>query len=153
MTSFLAEKNKKLIIILAVLPGAAHAYLGNIKKTLVLFVIDAGIIVGLLFSKSYIMKVVVVNIYLFTPIPAAMETYQQAKKKKSRINTDSRWYVIILLLTTGFNALPLLWASKEFSHASKIIWSILVPLLAIAFFYVLIAYWQELDIFLKEVLT
>jgi hypothetical protein len=50
-----------------------------------------------------------------------LEAYSYAKGKKSRISTDSKWYVTVLLITTGFNALPLLWQNRRVMKRFKII--------------------------------
>jgi hypothetical protein len=47
---------------------------------------------------------------------------------------DSKAYIIVMLLTTGINALPLLWQSANFSRHAKMLWTIAVPLLAVLFF-------------------
>lgn len=143
---FLREKkNAKLALILSIVPGLPHLYLRRIKKAVSLLVIDAGLILALFLSDSYLIKIIIANIYLFTFLPALLESYSIARDKKSRINTDSKWYVVILLLTTGFNALPLLWQNRAFSKKFKIIWTIIVPLLALLFAIGLFMYWNTLE--------
>ncbi|MFO8053294.1 MAG: hypothetical protein R6U54_05005 [Candidatus Omnitrophota bacterium] len=147
------KKRKKPVVavVLSMIPGLSHLYLGQIKKALVLFVIDLGLGLALVFSQSYLIKLIMINIYLFTFIPACLETYSYSKGKKSRINTDSKWYVTILLITTGFNALPLLWQNSKLTRRFKIIWTVLVPMLAVAFVFILIRYWDNLEAFLQKI--
>ncbi|MCF7916731.1 MAG: hypothetical protein K9L61_03045 [Candidatus Omnitrophica bacterium] len=145
-------KKPTVAAVLSLMPGLSHLYLGQIKKALVLFVIDLGLGLILVFSQSYLMKLIMINIYLFTFIPACIETYSYSKGNKSRISTDSRWYVTILLITTGFNALPLLWQSNKLTKRYKIIWTVLVPILAAAFVFILIRYWDNLEAFLKSII-
>lgn len=147
------EQNKKpfLALILSLIPGLSHLYLGKIKKAVVLFIIDAGLVLSLIYSNSYLMKLIAINIYLFTFLPACLETYNMAKGKESWINTDSKLYTVILLLTTGFSALPLLWQNKELSKRFKIIWTIAVPLLALVFVGVLASYWDNFEQLLVKV--
>ncbi|MCF7895924.1 MAG: hypothetical protein K9L72_02870 [Candidatus Omnitrophica bacterium] len=116
-----------------------------------LFVIDIGLGLGLIFSQSYLMRLILINIYLFTFVPTCLEAYSYAKGKKSRISTDSKWYVTVLLITTGFNALPLLWQNRRVTKRFKIIWTILVPVLAAVFIFILARYWDNLEAFLQNI--
>lgn len=145
-------KKPAVAVILSLIPGLSHLYLGQVRKGLVLFVIDIGLGLTLIFSQSYLMKLIMINIYLFTFIPACFETYSYAKGKKSRISTDSRWYVTVLLITTGFNALPLLWQSSRLTKRFKIIWTILVPVLATTFVFILVKYWDNIEAFLRDII-
>ncbi|MBD3245961.1 MAG: hypothetical protein GF333_03025 [Candidatus Omnitrophica bacterium] len=145
------KKNHYIVLLLAVVPGCAHLYLGRIRKALGLWVIDTGIILTVIFSDSYLMKLIMVNIYLFTFLPAGLETYSLARGKRSVVDTDSRWYTVTLLLTTGFSALPLLWQNRKFSRRAKILWTIAVPLLAGLFFFFLVTYWEMIEQFLRRI--
>ncbi len=98
------------------------------------------------------MKLIMVNIYLFTFIPACLEAYSQAKGKRSKVNTDSRWYVTVLLITTGFNALPLLWQSSKLTKRFKITWTALVPILAGVFVFILVRHWDNIEAFLQNII-
>ena len=114
------EKRKVwLVALMSLVPGLSLLYLGRWKRAIVLFVIDAGIVLAFTLSGSYLMKLLAVNIYIFTFIAPFMESYQLARYGKNTISSDSRWYVVVLLLTTGFNALPLLWVSRSFSKRPK----------------------------------
>ncbi|MBD3263770.1 MAG: hypothetical protein GF375_01550 [Candidatus Omnitrophica bacterium] len=141
------KKAPLLTILLSALPGFSHIYLGRIKKGLSLLVIDTGMVLTLIFADSYIMTVIMVNIYFFTFLPACIETYQISKYGKGRTVTESRWYVVVLLLSTGFSALPLLWQSSLFSRKAKIGWTVAVPVLAVIFFTFLIRYWSVIETF------
>jgi hypothetical protein len=145
------RKKPVVVLLLSMIPGFSHLYLGQIKKALVLFVIDLGLGLTFVFSQSYLMKLIMINIYLFTFIPACLETYSYSKGKKSRISTDSKWYVTVLLITTGFNALPLLWQNSKLTKRFKIIWTILVPMLAVVFVVILIRHWDNLEAFLQKI--
>jgi hypothetical protein len=144
------KKNPLVAFFLSVVPGLSHVYLGKVKKAIVLFIIDGGIILTLVYSESILMKILMINIYLFTFIPSALETYQLAQNKRSWISTDSKWYTVTLLLTTGFSALPLLWQNERFSKAFKILWTVLVPVLALCFFAVLFLFWDNIELFLHQ---
>jgi hypothetical protein len=147
------SKSPVLAVLLSVLPGLSLVYIGLPKKAIGLFVIDAGIILTIIFSDSYVLKCLMAGIYLVTFGPACLESYQIAKYGQNTIDTEARWYVTILLLTTGFSALPLLWKSGYFSKEAKIGWSIAVPVLAVFFFTVLANFWTELDHYLRTLLT
>jgi hypothetical protein len=138
---------------LSILPGLSLVYVGKFKQALPLFIIDAGIILTVIFSGSYIMKILMAGIYLVTFFPPALESYQLVKYGRNTINTEAQWYVIVLLLTTGFTALPLLWKSGNFSKKAKIAWTVAVPVLAVLFFALLAKYWDNLDDYLKDLLT
>lgn len=138
-----------LTVVLSFVPGLSFVYLGIWKKAVVLFIIDAGIALTFIFSGSYLAKLLALNIYLVTFMVPALESYQLARYGKKTVDSDARWYVTLLLLTTGFNALPLLWSSRMFSKKAKILWSIAVPLLAAVFVLLLVTYWQRADLFLR----
>jgi hypothetical protein len=128
----------------------AQIYLGKTKKALGLFVIDAGILSIWLFSDSILMRLLAAGIYLITFLPACVEGYQLARYGKNILDTSADWYVIILLLTTGFSALPLLWQSPNFSKNSKIAWTAAVPVLAVLFFGIIIKYWAGIEAYLRD---
>ncbi len=143
------KKNSTLTLVLSIIPGLAHLYLGKRGKALGLLVIDAGIFLTLIFSETLLMKVLMAGIYLVTFLPACLETYRMAQNRESWIKTDSKWYTSVLLLTTGFNALPLLWQSKAFSKRYKILWTLAVVVLAAGFFTVLTVFWNSIEDFLS----
>lgn len=90
-----------------------------------------------------------VLIYGVTFLPSCVESYQLARYGRNTVDTNARWYVTLLLLSTGFSALPLLWVSTQFSRTAKIIWTIAVPVLAIIFFSVLFRYWTFFEEYLQ----
>ncbi|MFP4472532.1 MAG: hypothetical protein ACLFPX_01505 [Candidatus Omnitrophota bacterium] len=145
-----SSKNPVLAIVLTVVPGMGQVYVGRPRKAVGLLIITAGIILTLIFSDSYLMRLIMANIYLVTAVPAAAEAYQIAKYGKNTIDTGARWYVILLLISTGFSAIPLLWQSGRFSRKVKIAWTVAVPVLAVIFFTTLIRYWQTLETALRE---
>ncbi len=143
-------KNPYLALAFSLIPGLSHLYIKRPKKAIGLLIIDAVIGLTFLFSDSYLMRLLMVNIYLITFFPACLEVYQLIRYGKSKISTDAKWYVVVLLLTTGFGALGLLWQSKRFSKTAKTAWSVAVPLLAILFFSSLIKYWDMLERLLRS---
>ena len=140
-------------LLLSLVPGLSHLYLNRYKKAAGLLLISAGIGVTLLTSGSLVMKFLVAIIYVATAIPAALETYQMARMHKYTAYTSHRWYIVLMLLSTGFSALPLLWQSHVFSKPAKISWTIAVPILAVLFFTVLARYWDRIDSFLERLVT
>jgi hypothetical protein len=139
------------VVLTGLIPGSGHMLLGRPKKALGLFLVFASLVIGSLLSDWFLIKILMVMVYLSITIPAWVEAYQIARYGKNKINTDARWYTIMLLLFTGFSALPLLWQNRNFSIKSKILWSIAVPALAIAFFSLLIAYRDSLETIVRGI--
>lgn len=124
---------------LSVIPGLGHLYVGKHRKGLSLLIIDAGIVLAVLFSKSTVISLLVFMLYLIIMIPAVADTFCYVKGQVSRF-AESRSYLVLLLLVKGFWALPLLWQSRVFSKRAKIAWTIAVPALAIAYFTLIVLY-------------
>ena len=128
---------------LSLVPGVGHLALGKRKKAVALFVIDLGMVVSLFFLKSTAGHLLVSFGYLMVMVPAVIETYALAHGGVSRFS-ESKPYVVALLLMTGLSALPLLWQSPAFSKKIKITWSVVVPVLAILHFTFLSVYGMRL---------
>lgn len=143
--------NPTFIFVVSLFPGIGHMCLGLNKKALALFIIFLGLISGFIFSDLLMIKTLMVMVYFSIAVPAGLETYQIAKYGKNNIDTDARWYTVVLLLFTGFAALPLLWQNDNFSKNSKILWSIAVPVLAIGFFTMIIKYRSVIETFLEKI--
>lgn len=146
------KKSVLLAVILSFVPGLAQIYLGNIKKGLFLLIITAGIFLTVILSKSYLMKLIMSGIYFVAFAPALAESYQIARYGRSRIDTEARWYINIMLFTTGFSALPLLWGSKNFSKVAKIAWTVAVPTFATIYVLFLVRFWDRLEQLLRKFL-
>ena len=113
--------------------GAGHLVLGRREKAAVFFVVDIGIVGSIFFLKSTAGYLLACLGYLMAMVPAVIETHALAKGGVSRFS-ESKPYIVAMLLKEGFSALPLLWQSSGFSRRSKITWSIVVPVLAILYF-------------------
>jgi hypothetical protein len=59
--------------------------------------------------------------------------------------------VAVLLITTGFNALSLLWQNSKPTKSFKIIWTILMLVLAAVFVFILTRYWDNIEAFLQSI--
>ena len=129
-----SKKSPRLAALLSLIPGLGHWYLGKSKKALALACVDAAIVLGLLFSHSIIILFSAGMIYLITASQAGFESYRTAKTGKEILHLDSKRYVVLMLLFTGFGALPLLWQSTRFPRQAKIAWTIAVPILAVLYF-------------------
>jgi TM2 domain-containing membrane protein YozV len=120
-------------------PGAGQLYNGERAKGIAILCITAGIWSGLLMAAvgpaafhSIFTIAMLGAVYLFIWFPAAADAYQRASGvTTSLLSGDKAWYVIAMLLTVGPMALPLLWHSRRFSRTAKIIWTVLIVLLAI----------------------
>ncbi len=81
--------------------------------------------------------------YFFLAVTSAADVYNLARGYSVNL-CHFRPYVVFLLLTKGFWALPVLWHSRVFSKRKKIAWSIAVPLLAVLYFGFLFLYGRAL---------
>lgn len=75
---------------------------------------------------------------------SVVETYIYFHQNGSKGLSDSKIYIAFMLLTAGFGALPLLWQSN-FSKRAKVIWTFMVPALAVVFFTVLYVFRDVLE--------
>ena len=128
---------------LSLVPGVGHWVVGKRGKAVGFFAIDLGIIGTLLFLRSPVAPLLASFVYFVAMIPAVLETYTLACGGASQFS-ESRPYIVVLLLVTGFSALPLLWQSRSFSKRAKIAWSVAVFVLAILFFSFLGVYGMRL---------
>ena len=118
---------------LSLVPGVGHWVIGKRGKAVAFFAIDLGIVCTVLFLRSPVAVLLTCFIYFMVMVPAVIETYTIARGGVSQFS-ESKPYIILLLLTTGFSALPLLWQSHAFSKRIKIVWSIGIPVLAVLWF-------------------
>ena len=135
---------------LSVIPGLGQIYVGESGKALALFCIDAGIFAGLFFSHSIVIFLLSLGVYFVTMIPASLQAYRSAGPDGAAHSQNSAAYVILMLLLTGFSALPLLWQSGRFSHRSKVWLTTMVFALAVLFFGSLILWGPKLEKFLRH---
>ena len=124
---------------LSLVPGIGHWVVGKRGKAAAFFAIDLGMIGTVLFLRSPMAIFVTCLVYFLIMVPAVIETYTLARGGVSQLG-ESKPYIVVLLLVTGFPALPFLWQSRSFSKRSKIAWSIVVPVLAILWFSFIGAY-------------
>jgi hypothetical protein len=121
------------------LPGLGQLYNGERPKGVALLCMTVGIAYGLIMStlgpqafRSLISAVLFAMISLFVWPPAVVDAYQRAAGKPSALlSGEKAWYVILMLLTVGPMALPLLWQSPRFSRGGKIGWTIAVILIVL----------------------
>ena len=118
---------------LSVMPGAGHLAVGRKRKAAALFAVDAGLAAALFFVRAPAGQFLIAFSYLMVMIPAVLETYALAHGESGGFS-ESKPYIVALLLVTGFAALPLLWQSPAFSRRHKIGWSLAVAVLAVLFF-------------------
>ncbi len=118
---------------LSLVPGLGHLAVGRRGKAAALFAVDLGIICSIFFLRSNAGHLLTCFSYLMIMVPAVIETYTLARGGVSRFS-ESKPYIVTLLLMKGFWALPLLWQSRAFSKQIKIVWSIAVPVLAILYY-------------------
>lgn len=124
-----------------IVPGLGQLYLGEWATGLVVLCIDAGLGAGIALAaigpaalRSQLTAILLGLVYPFVWIPAALDAYQRAAGHAKPVLAGGKpWYVILMLLTAGPAAIPLLWHSPRFSRAAKITWTIVVLLVALLF--------------------
>ncbi len=115
---------------LSLVPGIGHWIVGKRRKAAALFAVDFGIVCWIFLLKTTAGRFLTFFAYLMVMAPAVIETYALAQGGISEFS-ESKPYIVTLLLLSGLSALPLLWQSGVFSQRSKITWSIIIPVLAI----------------------
>ncbi len=122
-----------------VVPGLGQLYNGERAKGTALICIAAGIAGGILLAtagplpfRSWLTPLMLGAICPFVWVPAILDARRRAVGLGSPLLAGEKvWYVVVMLLTVGPMALPLLWQSRRFSRAAKIGWTIAVIALAI----------------------
>ncbi|MBI2174870.1 MAG: hypothetical protein HYU33_06715 [Candidatus Omnitrophica bacterium] len=123
----------------AIFPGLGQWYNGERIKAFAIGCMSIGTYVGILLAiigpkafHSLLTLVLLGIVYLAIWIPAVMDAYQRAAGVATTVfSSTSYWYVIVMLLTVGPMALPLLWQSHRFSKAAKISYSLIVIVVAL----------------------
>jgi TM2 domain-containing membrane protein YozV len=135
-----STRSPLLAAILSLLvPGLGQLYNGERAKGVAILCIDAGIGVGIGLSsvgpegfRSWLSVALLTLVYLGVWIPAGIDAYQYASgRKTSLLSGDNTWYIIFMLLMIGPAAIPLLWQSRRFSRVAKIVWTVIVILIAL----------------------
>ena len=130
------------------LPGLGQLYNGERPKGIALLCMTLGVAYGLFMSvlgppafRSLFTAGLLAIAYLLVWPPAVVDAYRYAAGNPSPLLAGEKtWYVILMLLTVGPMALPLLWQSPRFSRGGKIGWTvavILIVLLGIAILFVI----------------
>lgn len=111
---------------------------------------DAGVAVSLLLSHTAIACFVMGGIYFAVMIPAVMDAFQTASGRPRTFTADTVPYVIVMLLMVGPFAIPLLWQSRKFSTSWKIVWTLVVILIALLGIAILTFAASSLEQFMKQ---
>ena len=98
------------------LPGLGQLANRERAKGMAMLVMVAGMGVSALLAHSRTAAVLMGLLYLAVLIPSVLDAYQVAAGRSSRFGGGSRGYVIVMLITVGPFALPLLWQSPRFSR-------------------------------------
>lgn len=131
-------------------PGLGQLYLGERAKGWTLLCMAAGVWISLAISHTPLSWLLMGLIYLAVMIPAASDAFQTASGKPRTFAGNSVFYVIAMLLLVGPFAVPLLWQSARFSRTAKILWTILVILIAFLAIAVLMLTASSLDQLIKQ---
>jgi len=131
-------------------PGLGQLYLGERAKGWTLLCMTAGVWISLVISHTPLSWLFMGLIYLAVMIPATSDAFQAASGRSRAFAGDSIFYVITMLLVIGPFAVPLLWQSAKFSKIAKIIWTIIVVLIAFLAIGVLMFMASSLDQLIKQ---
>ena len=120
-------------------PGVGQWYNGERVKGVAVLCMDAGIALGVWLAtsgptalRSWVTALLLGVVYVGVWIPAAIDAYQySAGCAKPLLSGETAWYVIVMLLSVGPGAIPLLWQSPRFSLGAKIAWTAFVVLVAL----------------------
>ena len=130
--------------------GAGQLYNGERAKGLAMLMMSVGIAVSCVAFRSPATLVFMGLIYLAVLIPASLDAYRVASGGASRFSGGAPWYVIGMLLAVGPFALPLLWTSPRFSRTAKIVWTLVVILVALVCIVMLAAVGPMIDQLLRQ---
>ena len=120
-------KDPRLALFYSVIaPGLGQIYLGERVKGWTLLCMGAGVAVSLIVSHTAVACFLMGGIYLAVMIPAALDAFQTASGRPRTFSGDAIPYVIVMLLSVGPFAIPLLWQSGKFSPRAKVVWTIAV---------------------------
>ena len=122
-----------------VVPGLGQLYNREQGKGFATLCISVGtwIIIGFTLAPpvrpgAWFSAALLALVYVFIWIPAVIDAYREASGRPSELLSGrSAWYVIVMLLTVGPMALPMLWRSPAFSRTAKIVWTAVVVLIAL----------------------
>lgn len=123
----------------ALLPGLGQLYLGDRPKGIAILAAAAGVLAGVALAvagpaalRSWATVAMLAVVYPFLWLPAVRDAYRGARGEPSPLLAGEQlWYVILMLLTVGPMALPLLWRSPRFSRRAKHLWTAAVILIAL----------------------
>ena len=117
-----------------VAPGAGQLYNGQRAKGVVVLCMVLGLTAAVAMAtigparmRSSLTVALLGFVYLFVWIPAIIGAWQDAAgTAKPLLSGERRWYVILMLLSVGPGAIPLLWSSGRFSRIAKLLWTLAV---------------------------
>jgi len=133
-------KSSFLAALLSFIPGLGHFYLGQKAKGWTYLCMTAGVVVGVLSSRTVVMQICIGLIYFAVLIPAAKDAHASARKAGQAITgEESAGYVILMLLFVGPFALPLLWQNKKMGLTAKILLTLFVLAIVLLFILTVLA--------------
>lgn len=150
--------NPLIALVLSAVPGLGHLYTRDRAKGVALLFISVGVYAGILLAtigppllRSWLTSVVLGIVYLFVWIPATIDAYQQARGiPKTLLSGERAWYVILMLLTVGPMALPLLWQSARFSRLAKLAWTAAIILVILGGILLLLVVGPAMEALLEQ---
>lgn len=123
----------------AAIPGIGQVYNREYGKGITTLCITFGTWIMLALSLAgpprpgaWISAAMLGLVYLSIWIPAVVDAYQDAAGlPRPWLSGRTAWYIVVLLMTVGPMALPMLWRSPAFSRTAKILWTAAVLLIAL----------------------
>lgn len=137
--------NRAQFLLSLFIPGAGYFRTGRRGKGSAVLCMAGGILLSLFFSRSWITNLFLVFAYVMVVVPAALDGSRSSQEKSVSPVMETVPYILLMLFVTGLFGLPLLWQSTKFSRNVKILWTLVVVLLAALFLGGLIVAGPEIE--------
>jgi hypothetical protein len=132
-------------------PGVGQLYAGQRGVGIAVLCTVAGILLSAVAFRSPITLATMAVLYAVVALSASGDAVRVAAGAPSAFKAGTRWQIVLLLVTIGPFALPLLWQSQRFSQTAKILWTAFVILIAVSSVLILGALGPAMEQLLGEV--
>lgn len=123
------------VLLSLLLPGLGQIYRGEKLRGAVVLSISLAILTAILWSsrgpeafRSWLSTLFLELVYVVVWIPAVIDSHDPGRSGTRSFVLARPWYVVVMLITVGPLALPLLWHSSHFSRRHKLLWTAIVLL-------------------------
>ena len=146
------------ILASAALPGLGQYLKGQRTQGIIMLCMTCGIlgtialaVAGPAALQSSITVWIMSLIYLFVWFPAVIDAAGKPGSAASQtLSGDRAWYVVMMLLTVGPMALPLLWTSPRFSRRAKRAWTTFVIIVFISAMYLTLVWIPKIEAMMRS---